>query len=94
MCPLAGAAVAGADLLPGGAVGAGKLPPDKRGKLTKPVITPAEFQSLLLLIPELYASMVYIGAYTGLRVSELAALKWENIHRDSITVAARYSKGD
>jgi integrase len=70
------------------------LPPDKRGKIPKPVITPAEFQSLLLLIPEPYASMVYVAVYTGLRVSELAALKWQNIREDSIAVAARYSKGD
>jgi integrase len=71
-----------------------QLPPDKRGKLQKPVITPAEFQALLVLIPEPYASMVYVATYTGLRVSELAALKWKNILEDSITVAARYSKGD
>jgi integrase len=71
-----------------------QLPPDKRGRLIKPVISPAEFQSLLLLIPEPYASMVYVAAYTGLRISELAALKWENIGEGSISVAARFSKGD
>ncbi len=71
-----------------------RLPPDKRGKRLKPVITPAQFHNLLVLIPEPYASMVYVAAYTGLRVSELAALKWANIHNDSIMVLARYSKGD
>lgn len=71
-----------------------QLPPDKRGKLSKPVITPTDFHSLLRGIPEPYASMVYVAVYIGLRVSELAALKWESIHEDSITVAARYSKGD
>jgi integrase len=71
-----------------------RLPPDKRGKLLKPVITPAQFHALLLLIPEPYASMVYVAVYSGLRVSELAALKWENMGEDSITVRARYSKGD
>ena len=58
-----------------------QLPPDKRGKLPKPVITPAEFHALLSLIPEPYASMVYVAVYTGLRVSELAALKWETSTR-------------
>lgn len=38
--------------------------------------------------------MIYVAAYTGLRVSEPAALKWENINEDSITLAARYSKGE
>lgn len=38
--------------------------------------------------------MVYVAAYTGLRVSELAALKWENVHDESIAVRQRYSRGD
>ena len=71
-----------------------RLPPDKRGKLIKPVLTPAEFQALIQLMPEPYASMVYVAVYSGLRVSELAALKWDNIDADSIMVVARYSKGD
>ena len=70
------------------------MPPDKRGKLTKPVLTPAEFQALLLLIPEPYATMVYIATFTGLRVSELAGLKWKNVGLESLTITARYSKGD
>ena len=71
-----------------------QLPPDKRGKLSKPLISPAEFQSLLLLVPEPYSTMIYVAVYSGLRVSELVGLKWKNVHEDSITVAARYSKGD
>ena len=71
-----------------------ELPPDKRGTIDKPIITPAEFQSLLLLVPEPYASMLYVSVWTGLRVSELAALKWKCILEDSISVKQRYSRGD
>ncbi len=71
-----------------------QLPPDKRGTIDKPVITPAEFQSLLLLVPEPYASMLYVSVWTGLRVSELAALKWKCILEDSISVRQRFSRGD
>lgn len=38
--------------------------------------------------------MIYVAVLTGLRVSELLALKWRNIHKDSITVEHRYSRGD
>jgi integrase len=31
---------------------------------------------------------------TGLRISELIALKWRCIHADSITVEERYFRGD
>jgi integrase len=57
-------------------------------------VSPAEFQSLLLLVPEPYASMIYVAVWTGLRVSELSALKWKCIHDDSIAVKQRYSRGD
>jgi len=46
-----------------------EMPADKRGELTKPVLIPQQFRSLLLLIPEPYATMVYVATYTGLRVS-------------------------
>ncbi|PYY11931.1 MAG: hypothetical protein DMG61_17765 [Acidobacteria bacterium] len=32
-------------------------------------------------IPEPYATMVYVSVWTGLRVSELAALKWGDVQR-------------
>ncbi len=38
--------------------------------------------------------MVYTAVYTGLRVSELIALRWEDVHDDSITVDERYCRGD
>ena len=71
-----------------------QLPPDKRGRRSKPVIAPEQFAQLLQLMPEPYASMLYVAAWTGLRGSELIGLKWRCIHSDSITVEERYSRGD
>jgi integrase len=71
-----------------------QLPPSRRGKRIKPYVTPAQFVSLMELIPEPYASMVFVAIYTGLRVSEVIGLKWRNVHADSITVDERYSRGD
>jgi integrase len=46
------------------------------------------------LIPEPYASMVFVAVFTGLRVSELIGLRWRNLHEDSITIEERYCRGD
>ena len=32
--------------------------------------------------------------YTGFRVSEVVALRWRNVHEDSITIDERYARGD
>jgi integrase len=68
----------------------------KKRKLTKPkpFIRVEQFFALLELIPEPYATMVYVAAFTALRVSELAGLLWRNVHADSITVEQRYCRGD
>lgn len=71
-----------------------RLPPAKRGKRRKPFLTPAQFTSLLPLLPEPYATMVFVATYTGLRVSELIGLRWKNVHADTITVEERYCRGD
>ena len=71
-----------------------ELPQDKRGRRAKPFVSPAEFHSLLLMVPEPYASMIYVAVWTGLRVSELAALKWRCIGPGSLTIEQRYSRGD
>jgi integrase len=49
---------------------------------------------LLEAVSELYATMIYVAVFTALRVSELAGLRWRNIHFHSITVEERYSRGD
>jgi integrase len=71
-----------------------KLPPDKTSRKGKPYITPDQFKKLVELLPEPYATMIYVAIWTGLRVSELAALKWRNVHDNTITVEERYSRGD
>ena len=53
-----------------------RLPAERRGKRkTKPHVTTEQFEQLLALIPEPYASMVFVAAWTGLRASELIGLK-------------------
>jgi Phage integrase, N-terminal SAM-like domain len=49
-----------------------KIPPSRKGKSRKPHMTVQEFNNLVELIPEPYATMVYVAVYTGLRVSELS----------------------
>src|SRR5579872_366363 len=71
-----------------------RLPPDKRPRQPKPTITPEQFHELLELVPEPYASMLFVSVWTELRISELIGLKWRCIHTDSITVAERYCRGD
>jgi integrase len=71
-----------------------KLPAPKRGKQRKPFITQEQFALLLQWVKEPYATMVYVAVYTGLRVSELIALRWRNVGLDSITVEERYCRGD
>jgi integrase len=53
-----------------------QLPPSRRGKRVKLYVTPAQFGTLIELIPEPYASMVFVAIYTGLRVSEVIGLRW------------------
>lgn len=38
--------------------------------------------------------MVFVAIYTGLRVSELAGLKWNDIHESAITIDERFCRGD
>ncbi len=71
-----------------------QLPPDRSGRRPKPFITPDQFNQLVELMPEPYATMVYTAVWTGLRVSELIGLKWRCVHADSITVEQRYCRGD
>jgi integrase len=71
-----------------------RLPPDSKGRRSKPYIQPQDFAALVELIAEPYATMVFVAVYTGLRVSELIGLRWKNVHEDSILVEERYCRGD
>ena len=70
-----------------------KLPVDKRPHRQKPVISPEQFSNLVEYVSEPYASMLFVSVWTGLRISELIALKWRCVHSDSITVEERYFRG-
>ena len=72
-----------------------RLPAERTGRRrTKPFVSPEQFDLLIALIPEPYATMVYVAMYTGLRVSELAGLRWNDIHPDAITIDQRYCRRD
>ena len=71
-----------------------RLPLDKRPRQPKPTVTPKNFNNLVDLMAEPYATMLYVAVWTGLRVSELIALKWRCIHADSITIEERFCRGD
>src|ERR1700722_13165298 len=71
-----------------------KLPRARKGKRSKPFVTPVQFSALIELIAEPSATMVYVAVYTGFRVSELVGLRWRNIGADSITIDERYCRGD
>lgn len=72
-----------------------KVPRDRRGIVrSKPHLTPDQFAVLIESLQEPYSTMVYVAIYTGLRVSELIGLRWNDIHEDSITIDQRYCRGD
>jgi integrase len=72
-----------------------ELPRAKHGRVTqKPVISYEQCEQLLARIPEPYATMIYVAIWTGLRVSELIGLRWEDVHTDSLTIDERCCRGD
>jgi integrase len=72
-----------------------QLPPGRIGKrIRKPNITSEQFDELVKLIPEPYATMVYVAVYSGLRVSELIGLRWNDVGFDSLMVDERCCRGD
>ena len=72
-----------------------RLPAERRGKnRSKPYLTPQLSDELVEWIPEPYATMVFVAIYTGLRISELVGLRWNDIHESSITIDERFCRGD
>jgi integrase len=60
----------------------------------KPFLTMQEFHKLLLLVEEPYSSMIFVNVFTGLRISELLGLHWEDVGENTITVRRRCCRGD
>ncbi|MFP5277363.1 MAG: tyrosine-type recombinase/integrase [Acidobacteriota bacterium] len=50
------------------------------------VLTVAQFYLILDLLPEPYRTMAQVAQCTGLRVEEILALPWENIHFDTLSM--------
>jgi integrase len=72
-----------------------QLPPNRKGKrVTKPNITWEQFDQILAEIPEPYATMVYVVVCSGLRVSELIGLRWNDVGEDCLMVDERCCRGD
>jgi hypothetical protein len=57
-------------------------------------VTPELFEQSLDLIPEPYASMVFVAVWNSLRVSELIGLKWDDVGTDSLPVDEGCCRGD
>lgn len=72
-----------------------RIPAERRGRKTsKPFLYPNQFDELLSRVPEPYASMLFVAIFTGLRVSELAGLKWNDVGESSLTIDERFCRGD
>jgi len=84
------------DLLTKNPLAAVQIPRSKvvNRKKQKPHISPEEFAQLVDLVEEPYATMIYVAVFTGLRVSELVGLKWEDVHAEALTIDERFCRGD
>ena len=82
------------DLLVKNPAEAARIPKARRGRRGKPYITQGQFRQLIEHINEPYATMVFVSAFTGLRVSELVGLRWGKVHGDSITIDERFCRGE
>jgi integrase len=57
-----------------------RLPAERVGrKRSKPYVPRVQFEQLIEHIPEPYGTIVDVAIYTGLRVSELAGLRWNDV---------------
>jgi len=53
------------------------------------ILTPAQFRQIVKALPEPYNLMVLVCGCLGLRVSEMLALKWEDLDFDAHTVSIK-----
>jgi integrase len=84
------------DFIPKNPMLAVKIPRAKvvNKQKTKPNISPEEFERLMEMVAEPYCTMICTAVFSGLRVSELLALKWQDVHDDGLTVDERFCRGD
>ena len=71
-----------------------RLPRNKDRGRKKPTVTYEQFEQIVNTMGEPYATMVYVCVLAALRVSELIALKWDDIGPDFIMIDERYCRGD
>lgn len=71
-----------------------RLPPAPAGVAVKPHINERQFDQLVELMQEPYASMVFVACWTGLRISELIGLRWGDVGEDSLTIDEKCCRGE
>jgi integrase len=67
-----------------------KLPPGKAVKRA-PVLSPEQVGLLVSNLEEPYRTMVVVAASTGMRESEVLALRWDDVDKAAKTIAVRRS---
>lgn len=70
------------------------IPQGRPTSKIKPTISVQQFNALVELIPEPYATMVYVAIYTGMRVSEVIALRWKDLVHRGIIIDEKCCRGD
>lgn len=75
-----------------------RLPAGRPTPKQKPTITVEQFDKLVELISEPYASMCYVAVYTGLRISEILALRYKDLldwaGNMAITIDEKFCRGE
>jgi integrase len=67
------------------------VPPQSGHTKVPRVVAPQQFQALLGELKDPYRTMVLVGGGTGLRVSEIPGLKWDNVDWENLEVDVRHS---
>lgn len=74
------------------------LPSGRPTPKQKPTITVEQFDKLVELISEPYASMCYVAVYTGLRISEILALRYKDLlewaSNMALTIDEKFCRGE
>jgi hypothetical protein len=65
----------------------------RKGSIPFPTLA-SRFDEFLALIPEPFATMLYVAVYTGLRVNGLVGLRWNDVLESGISIDERCCRGD